>query len=148
MAAATPCLVLVASGVLLLTSIACAQSKYAQAQRVYEELGLDGATAKYMPAARTNDSEAEFAVGAMYVFAASAAKDSEAGWARARHFEHVALSWFRRSQQHGNKKAEKLVNIVNANDTSVLYVSLQYVMNGTKPPPESSFPSHPSQRYP
>ena len=130
-----------ALAVSLLAAVACAQNPYSQARRLYSRLGLSGALATYMPAAQQSDSDGEFYVGTMYVFEAAAAKSRANNWPRAKEMEDAALHWFKRSQRHGNQKAKRLLDIVSANDTSVLYVSIQYIMNGTKPPPESSFPS-------
>lgn len=125
---------------LLLATGACAQNRYSQAQHLYSRLGFKDAVATYMPAAQRNDSEAEFHVGALHVFEADAVKIRASDYKRAKELENAAMYWFKRAQQHGNPKAAKLVNIVNANDTSVLSVSIQYIMDGTKPPPEWNFP--------
>ena len=134
-------LALIGFVVLLLALNACGQDSYSQAQRLYSRVGLAGAVATYMPAAQRNDAQAEFYVGTMYVFEASSAKIRANNWSKAKEMENAALQWFRRSRQHGSQKARRLLDIVDANDSSVLYVSLQYIINGTKPPPESSFPS-------
>jgi len=116
--------------------ISCADDSFSRARKLYDRSGLAGALAVYVPAASKGDSNAAFYVGTMYVFEAAAAKSRPGGWAKVRQLEDSALMWYRRAAQQGDAKARKLIALVRNYDRSALYISLQYIMNGTKPPPE------------